>query len=222
MRKIAIVGSNITQEALIDATMSHDWELWSVNNLYVAFPDIEFNRWFELHVIEENHGVYYRRGYRNYPIRSETSVKEYMEQLNSLNCPVYMQKEWEIIKQSATFPFMDIIDAYGDYMGCSFTWMMAQCLAEGVDEVGFFGVGLEGCEYYYQRPSLEYLIGFARGKGIKVYIDETSNLLKANYIYAYKENFDMIYALHGDFANDLAHTILNSTQQYMDNMHYDK
>jgi hypothetical protein len=35
-------------------------------------------------------------------------------------------------------------------------------------------------EYKYQRPNLEYLIGFARGLGIEVYIPEQSSLCKFN------------------------------------------
>ena len=103
-------------------------------------------------------------------------------------------------------------------MGCSFAWMLAQAIDEGVNEVGFFGVALQGHEYYYQRPSVERLIGRAEGEGVKIHIDETSDLLKANYIYAYEENFDLIYALHGDLARDLCMEIFIAIQQKVDSL----
>ena len=39
----------------------------------------------------------------------------------------------------------------------------------------------------YQRSGCEYYVGFARGRGIKVYIPQTSALCKANYVYGYSE-----------------------------------
>ena len=42
-------------------------------------------------------------------------------------------------------------------------------------------------EYFYQRAGCEYLIGLARGMGVKVVIPHESALCKASYVYGYSE-----------------------------------
>jgi hypothetical protein len=44
-------------------------------------------------------------------------------------------------------------------------------------------------EYSYQRANCEYLIGLARGKGIKVHIPEVSPLLKFSGFDGYKGRY---------------------------------
>jgi hypothetical protein len=97
--------------------------------------------------------------------------------------------------------------------------MVAFAMECGVKELAFFGVPLGGNEYYYQRPSVEHLLGRAIERKIKITMDQTSQLLKANYIYAYKEDFDMIYVLHGKGTSDLAMTLLTTIQDQADRMY---
>lgn len=216
MRKIGIVGSIIPEEDLL--ARGEGFELWSVNNLFEKFPNVTFSRWYEIHVIEKRDGSYFRRGYLNYPIYGEQSVEEYMRKLDDLGITVFMQKKWKEIKKSEVFPFEKIMGEFGSYMGCSFAWMVAQIMQEGADEIRFFGVPLDGNEYYYQRPSVEFLLGRAIERGIKVTNDETSKLLTANYIYAYNEDFDTIYLLHGSLAYDMGMTILTDIQQKLEQL----
>ena len=64
------------------------------------------------------------------------------------------------------------------YLESSIAYMMALAILEKVDRIGIWGVDLHcESEYVYQRPNLEYLIGLARGKGIKVFIPPQSALL---------------------------------------------
>lgn len=204
MRKIGIVGTEISEDALIDRAVKMGFELWSVNNLYNRWEGIPFSRWYELHTIEHKGQKYYRRAFEYYPINSDQTVKEYLESLDQLEIPVFMQKKWKIIRRSEQFPFNAIRRLWGDYFGCSFTWMVAQAILEDVDEIGFFGLAFGTTEYYYQRPSLERMIGFAEGRGIKITIDPTSQLLCGDFIYAIGENFDLTYLLYGEFTREMA------------------
>ena len=215
--KIGIVGSDITQDELLER--GKGWDLWSVNNLYNKWPEVKFSSWFELHEIQKIKGTFYRRMRPNYPIHSPQTVKEYLKAIDELGIPVYMQREWKEVKRSTIFPFEHLMKQYGTYMGCSFAWMVAYAMALGVKELGFFGVPLGGNEYYYQRPSVEHLLGRAIERGIRIYMDETSQLLKANYIYAYKENFDQVYALHGTFTSDLTMQLLTGIQDKINEMY---
>lgn len=220
-RRVGIVGAGIDPYGLIERAKG--FSLWSVNNLYMSFlhadsdeSRIQFSRWYELHDIVEEKGVLTRRAFPHYPIRSEQTVAQYMNRLDQLDIPVYMQREWKQIRKSRIFPFDQIQAKWGNYFGCSFTWMVAHALLEGVSEIGFFGVKLDGNEYYYQRPSLERMIGYAEGVGVKITVDETSDMLKAGYVYAIGEEYNLIYLLHGDFMKDVAQSLALGIQQHME------
>ena len=43
-------------------------------------------------------------------------------------------------------------------------------------------------EYHQQRPSCEWAIGLAQGRGIKVYLPAESDLLKTLFIYGYEQD----------------------------------
>jgi len=192
-RKIAIIGSGESKQYAPYGQKG--WELWSLNNLFMTINAKYFHRWFELHVFQKKGRRYYRRGQTEYATKT---INDYVKELASLNIPVYMQKKWDIIPKSQVFPFEKIMKRYGRYFGCSFAWMVAFALYEHtklnkkVDTIGFWGVNLEGVEYYRQRPSTEYFIGLAKGMGIKIHIHEDCNLLKMPWVYAYNENFEMI------------------------------
>ena len=44
-----------------------------------------------------------------------------------------------------------------------------------------------GVEYTAQRPSVEYFMGIAAGRGIKLYVTPASDLMKTRFIYAYED-----------------------------------
>jgi hypothetical protein len=68
---------------------------------------------------------------------------------------------------------------YGDYFNSSVGFMLALAIHEGAEEIAIYGVDMRADEEYgYQRPNCEYLIGLARGKGIKVHIPDVCPLCK--------------------------------------------
>lgn len=98
--------------------------------------------------------------------------------------PVYMLDKHDDIPMSVQYPMKEIGDLVGrttqgtPYLESSIAYMLAQAIYEGVDKVGIWGVDLHCLsEYSYQRPNLEYLIGLARGRGMKVFIPPQSALL---------------------------------------------
>jgi len=67
-------------------------------------------------------------------------------------------------------------------------YLLGFAILNEVDEIHLYGIDLlcDG-EYEYQRPNAEYLIGVARGKGIKVHIPEESALCKFDHRYGYED-----------------------------------
>ena len=62
--------------------------------------------------------------------------------------------------------------------------MLAHAICEGATELHVYGVDMaQSTEYSAQRPSCEFWLGFAEALGIKVYIPDTSDLLKCAFLY---------------------------------------
>lgn len=92
---------------------------------------------------------------------------------------LYMQEAY--FPFSERYPFEEVSATVGDYFNSSIAYLLALAIHEGADRIGLWGVDmLDAEEYGYQRPNCEYLIGFARGRGIDVVVHETSPLCKFN------------------------------------------
>ena len=91
----------------------------------------------------------------------------YLARLKEQCCAIMMRERHEAIRASVAYPLRSVIADVGDYFGSSPAYMVALAICERAEEIGLWGVDI-GEKYDHQRPNLEYLIGFARGRGIKV------------------------------------------------------
>lgn len=84
------------------------------------------------------------------------------------------------------YPLAEVRKMLGgrNYFTSSIAYMLALAIYEGYEEIGIYGVDLvtDG-EYAYQRPCVEFLCGFAQGKGIKLTIPRQSALLRHSFVY---------------------------------------
>ena len=169
MRKIAILGkcSNPRSDAPLDLD---DWEIWGL--AWDLLPRVHVQ--FEMH---EN--------WRNF-LGNEEDAARHKAWLVGSGTPVYMLKQEPDVPLSREFPMEAVADCIGRtcygtaYIESSISYMMALALLElkPGDRIGIWGCDLStGGEYAYQRPNMEYLIGLARGRGIKVYVPPQNALL---------------------------------------------
>lgn len=92
---------------------------------------------------------------------------------------LYMQDAY--VEEALRYPFEAVAETTGAYWNSSAAYAMAMAIHEGATEIGLWGVDMAADdEYGYQKPNMEYLIGLAMGKGIRVYIHHSSPLLKFN------------------------------------------
>lgn len=169
MRSVAIIGRCWSTRA--DAPWdSKKWELWTLGWDPVPVT----------HRIFETHANF--RMYQGNPEDGEWNVGG----LKIAGVPVYMLEKHDDIPNSVRYPMEEIGDLIGrtvqgtPYLESSIAYMMALAILEmrPGDRIGIWGVDLHcESEYAYQRPNLEYLIGLARGRGIKVFIPPQSALL---------------------------------------------
>lgn len=164
------------------------FEFWGVNNLYgVNLPGAHWDRWFEIHNIEIGPDGKYRRR-ESLDFRGQ-NVKDYLEGIGKMDCPVvYMQKKWDIIPQSIEYPLDAICAVFGRYLTNTISYELALAILMGFKEIHVYGVDMAvGSEYEFQRPSCEYFLGLAVGKGITIFIPDEADLLKARFLYGFEE-----------------------------------
>lgn len=171
MRKVAIVGRCYSTRR--DAPWDDPtWEKWSLGWDPVAPLT---HRIFELH-----------QNFRMF-LGSQQEGDFHVSGLRMLKVPVYMLEAHEDIPMSVRYPMEEIHALVGNatgkqtpYLESSIAYMLALAVLElkPGDRLGIWGVDLHcESEYAYQRPNVEYLIGLARGRGIKVFIPPYSALL---------------------------------------------
>ena len=163
--KVAIVGFTKHRQQAFE--LGDDFELWGLNELYRYEPIEKFHRWFEVHPRSD--------------FEKNEDGQKHLKDLNDLDIPVYMHQTFGDIRPSVEFPKTDIEEELGSqYFTSSPAWMFAMAISMGAKEIHVYGVDMaQDTEYAEQRNCCEYWIGYARAKGIKVHIPETSDLCKA-------------------------------------------
>lgn len=161
--KVAIVGLSPT---------SHDQAHWNKEGWEVWGLPWDEGYWPYMHRLFEMHDIRLLLG--------ENSRRKagYMDRLKNADVPLYMQGAY--IDNATTYPFDAVAESIGAYyFNSSIAYAMALAIHEGAEEISIFGVDMKGDdEYGYQKPNMEYLVGVARGKGIKVTIPDNSPLCK--------------------------------------------
>lgn len=169
MRKIAIVGrcDNTRGHAPFD---DDSWEIWGLawDNL------LRVDRLFEVHDHWKT-GGYFEGG-------GDTANEDYLAWLRGCACPIYLLEADPDVPTSVAYPVDEVKKLVGGnpYLESSVGYMLALAILENADRIGIWGVDLSlDEEYAYQRPNTEYLIGLARGRGIKVFVPPDAALLSS-------------------------------------------
>lgn len=177
--KVCIVGfaDGHKLEAPYD---SDDFEFWGINRLHTdpAVPSDRFHRWFNLHDLIKYHG----------------EDKEHLEFLAGFSGEIVLREE-DIDKvpfPAVPFPRQELVERYGRYFNNTISWLIAYALELGFSEIHLYGVDMAqdavtNAEYSHQRPSCEYFLGIAEGRGVKVHLPPGSDLLKGAYLYGFED-----------------------------------
>lgn len=168
-KTVAITGMSPASRDIANYEPDHV-EVWGLNNAREILKRVD--RLFQIHQ------------------RIEVDEDpEYLKWLQSLDCPVYMIEHYDDIPNSVKYPFGEVAtqifpaetEYASDYLTSTIAYMMALAIYEGFDEIHLWGIDMAtGTEYEQQRPCMEFWIGAARMKGIKVVIPDSSPLCKHN------------------------------------------
>ena len=160
-----------------------EYEIWCLNEMYKLkdeIPNFHADKWFEIHD-------------RNSPSKA---TPEHQHFLKNCPCPVFMWQKYDDIPNSIELPIYDIIKHFEDkgyngarYITNSVSIMIMYAIYQGFKEISVYGVDLStDAEWSWQKPSCEYWLGVCNGLGIKLYIPQSSELLKCGQIYGFESN----------------------------------
>lgn len=108
----------------------------------------------------------------------------YIADVNETEKPVYVQ-ELGRFEREILYP-----DTGFDWFESSFAYMIALAISKNPQEIHIWGVRMAAEEeYWYQRENCSYLIGYARGKGIKVHIYNSTVCQYSRHFDKYPERY---------------------------------
>lgn len=115
-----------------------------------------------------------------------------IERINAWGGPVWMQRQVPQIPKSQALPLDEMIASFGDAVGARYytstiALMLAFALYRGeYDEIALWGVHMETAEEWgKQRSAMEYWVGVANGRGVKVHVPRESSLCRSATVYGY-------------------------------------
>ena len=204
--KVAIIGKAPSSIAMAPYD-DPEWEKWTLSNAAQLGEAPKWDRHVEIHALS---------GFRDEPTR-----KAYWDWLCSEpkgKRPIYVQEVVPEMPAAVLFPKSKVVDKFGTYFNNTVSWMICLAILEGVKEIGVFGVDMacdgkgELSEYAHQRPSCEFMLGWAMGMGISVTVPDASDLLKARLLYGFDSDGGMA-ACHIARTKELQGRLNHANQQ---------
>ena len=147
-------------------------EMWRYHQ-----PDL-FDCWFEIHDYDgvlDNFAKPQKEG-------GDPEHIQAMAAMQNLGMPVFMQTHHAEIPTSVPFPkaFVeeDIPGGFGLYKTSCPAWELGLAIAMGFEEIHMYGIDMaQDTEYQEQRNCVEFLLGVAIGRGIKIHVPTNSDIL---------------------------------------------
>lgn len=159
MRKLAIVCGSPSSE-MSAPFMDFDYDVWVLGNRCERYP--RYTRIFEIHDDLSKHDA------------------EYPHWLYMRGVDLVVGEKFPLSGDGIqVFPYPKT-----PYLTSSSACMLYLAIEEGYTHVELYGVDMavDDHEYFWQRPCMEYWVGFARGRGVDVLIPAASPLCKSKYV----------------------------------------
>jgi len=161
---------------------------------YRVKPDVLFI----MDVLDEKPGI----------VSGQNDLKEIIARINALKIPLIAPFKYDEIPLSEAFPIDDCIKTFGmPYFSNTIAYMIAYALMCGAKEIELYGVNQAGShEYTEERGCVEYWLGIANGRGVKITINgKDSQLMKykgrygKNILYGYLQSYEDVVASRNKF-----------------------
>jgi len=186
-QKVAIVGT--APSAVAAPYDDPSFEIWTLNG---AWGEARTDRHFQMHAPDREH------------IRGICG-DHYINWLATFPGPVYMQSTVDWVPSSVVFPIEKLAREFPEQWGCTPCYMLALAIHEGFHEIAICGIEMiADSEYRSQREPVQFFVGFALGRGIKVTFPGGSALEKRSIRYGYDHPPEIPDALTAAFKREYA------------------
>lgn len=156
-----------------------EWEIWAVNDYWSVAKRAD--RWFEVH----SPWIY------EWELRRAKGHLDWLRSFGEQGGLVYLLEARPDMPKAVRFPFEAVVGnlwpelategnhkTARPYLTSSIAYAQALAIAEGFKEIAIVGVDMAAdSEYADQKPCCEYLLGLAKGRGIKIWLPENCGLL---------------------------------------------
>lgn len=197
---VCIVGMSQSRLDWVYDGHAQGCEVWGLNRGNFSFGQdtmARFTRWFQIHPFSGMMGRY--------------QSLEYLEWLKVCPIPLYMEVAMPTIPASVAYPFAQVAAAVGSNYFATNTigYMLGLAILEGFKEIRLYGINMGDQDLgdRYARPSIEFLLGLAAGRGAKVWVPDESALLKGN-----------LYARTVDIKSTDVYALMNTLRAYVERM----
>lgn len=168
---------------------------------------LNFDYLFIMDILDEKPGI----------VSGQQNLGEVIANINKLKVPLIAPFRYEEIPLSQAFPLDKCVKEFGlPYFTNTIAYMIAYALLNGAEQIEIYGVNQAGShEYAEERGGVEYWLGIANGRGVKVTINgKDSQLLryKGRYgndiLYGYLQNYKDIEMLKEKFGEQTIKKLL--------------
>lgn len=156
-----------------------------------------------------------------------TNLGDIIRRINQMQIPLIAPYKYEEIPLSEPFPLEKVVKEFGKpYFTNTIAYMIAFALINGVKEIELFGVNQAGShEYAEEKGGVEYWLGIAIGRGVKVTINgKNSQLLryKGRYgndmMYGYLQDYKTFLETKEKFGMPIIRKLLKKSDKYARNI----
>ena len=180
LKRVAIVAYGPTRNMVPFSYYADkpDFEVWGLNAVGRLDDEWRYDRMFDPH-----------------PYGAGCSTESWGPKLDwylEWGKRVYMLEPHPDLPESRAYPLDEIAERFtpltdGDrYFASTHAYMIAMAIIEAVEEIELYGCDLISAkEKADQRACMSWLLGYAQGLGIKVYVPAATNLLKHDHVYGF-------------------------------------
>jgi hypothetical protein len=150
-----------------------------------------------------------------------TDLGDIIQRINKLRIPFIAPFKYAEIPLSQPFPIEECFKQFGQpYFSNTIGYMIAYVLMEGAKEIDIYGINqASSSEYFYEKSGVEYWLGIAIGRGVKVTLHGDKSELLTNkrrfgggLLYGYNQTFREILALKEKFGTPIIHKLTNQSR----------
>lgn len=152
------------------------WEIWGIFG--VSLVNKRLTRLYEIHdkaIIDQM-------------VAAHSPDGRYWKVAGALGANFITKDAFPQCPESTRYDFDAKIKKYGKYFASSGAWLLADAIDQDPEEISILGINMAADEEYaHQKPSMTYLIGWARAAGIKITTPLSSELLTLTHQYGLEQ-----------------------------------